>query len=434
MMMITTVIRKTKIETWLVATALALTAISSSVLAQPSPPRTEDRNESPLQQLIDNLDSPSRAIRQRAKENLLAHGQAALPHLRDTEGRSQSVIVICEQLIRRIEAQIEEQTFLGQPITLNHVQSGRQLTEQIRKQTGNIVKWKSSVLLKKSGLPHEPMSFWPMMEQLAQTHHIGWKSYSPNELILTDETSPPLKASSNNGAVRVAIEFHPQQRSFNPKAKKLARAELHLEIEPRFQPYFMSCADENLVLASRNGTFEPFTPTAKREVLFHDSNRVRWRTDFLRIDNTDENNSTKLSGRINLVYASKLVPMQLPLLKNFIDKPTAVENTELNLTEFGLDRDGIFFLDATIKPGWDQSLFTSHRIGLLHRDVELNISNRTVRPTTTELRSVANGVHSLRWGFDVPWKKNTEATFIYTAPAAIHSREIEFTITNFELD
>lgn len=302
--------------------AVALGAVPMSLAA------AEVVDESAVRRWVVRLDADRKADRQRAEEELLKLGSAALKWLPEPDSLGSRATA---EAIRRVRAKLErqkaEESVEATRMTPAGSSSVSELLLRVTKETGNVVLAEdvSKELLSKSvELPERP-TFWDVIETTARQHNLSWSfDGSPARLRLfprmpADQTDSPRSVleTAQSKAFRIALKSIRERTVVGENAGPLLRLQLDVMSEPRLRPLFVKCSAADLsVSGARAGTkdeqrWQPFSPDAKLELTFGQGRRqMSVPLDFRKPEG--DWTSLSVSGKLHVETAAGEEPLEFP--------------------------------------------------------------------------------------------------------------------------
>lgn len=264
--------------------AVALGAVPMSLAA------VEVVDESAVRRWVVRLDADRKADRQRAEEELIKLGSAALKWLPEPDSLGSRATA---EAIRRVRAKLErrkaEESVEATRMTPADSPSISELLLRLTKETGNAIVAEDvskELLSKPVELPERP-TFWDVIETTARQQDLSWSfDGSPARLRLiprtsADQTDSPrtVLATAQSKAFRIALKSIRERTVVGENSGPLLRLELDVMSEPRLRPLFLKCSAADLsVSGMRAGTkdeqrWPPFSPGAKLELTFGQGRR-----------------------------------------------------------------------------------------------------------------------------------------------------------------
>lgn len=275
---------KVRFQLLLVLSGVLLLATLTGIV-----PAEEALNESDVRRWVARLDADRKADRQRAEEELLKLGPAALPWLPEPDSAGSRATA---ESLRRVRAKLERQkaeasvnaTRLAVVGSLSIGEAFRRLATE----TGNGIssdELTAEVLSKPIALSERP-TFWDMIEATSRQEKLSWSfNGSPARLRLFPEAESnggsqrAVLATTQSQAFRIALKSLRERTVVGEDAGPLVRLEFDVSSEPRLRPLFLKCSAADMTVTGQlKGTqteqrWSPFSPDAKLELTFGQGRR-----------------------------------------------------------------------------------------------------------------------------------------------------------------
>ena len=285
-------------------------------------------DESAVRRWVARLDADRKADRERAKDELLKLGPAALKWLPEPESLGTRSTVEAVKKIRAIlERQKAEESVDATRLTGADSSSIGEVLLRLTKDTGNVVvtdDLPKELLSKPVKFPERP-SFWDVIEATSRQHELSWSFVgSPARLRLfpmttaaNDESPRAVLAATQSKAFRVALKSIRERTVVGENSGPLLRLELDVMSEPRLRPLFLKCAVADLAVSGERKTtqdkqpWQPFSPDAKLELTFGQGRRqMSVPLDFRRPEG--DWSSLSVSGKLHIETAAGEEPLEFP--------------------------------------------------------------------------------------------------------------------------
>ena len=284
---------------------------------------------SAVRRWVVRLDADRKADRERAKEELLKLGPAALKWLPEPETFGSRATA---EAIRKVRAELErqkaEESVHATRITDAGSQSVGESLLRLTKETGNVVvidDLSKEVLSKPIELPERP-TFWDVIETTSRRHELSWTFVgSPARLRLSpmkeathDDSPRAVLAVTQSKAFRVALKSIRERTVVGESTGPLVRLELDVMSEPRLRPLFLKCSVADISVSGARKTkndeqrWEPYSPDAKLELTFGQGGRqMSLPLDFRRPEG--DWSSLSVSGKLRVETAASEEPLEFPV-------------------------------------------------------------------------------------------------------------------------
>jgi len=378
----------------------------------------ESRSRPSFTQLLARLQSPQRAVRVLAQEELLTHGEEFLPEIEETLVRAAPDLKpVLERIQQRIVIHRAERMLDGSPITFQGA-SLEQAVKALMEQSSTRIEL-SSTLRKRPDSTHRLMNwnqvpFWEALSLLCQAEGLRWHWADHRTIQLND---PPLAGAPEpcfSGSVIVRGEpIAPSAKAISPGSGSATRLRFQLDVEAGVQPYFLSIHDADFHLLHNGKIMGLLTPEAAREIDFSDQT-VQFTINFLA---SEDLSTASLFVRGNVRMHCAVFPQELhfPL----VSMENRIRWAGRNLVKFVSAKQETgslrVFMQVQFAPdvSWE-----SHRQGHLHRAAWLQrASGERIPFRSFEVIRAEGGTHDIIYEFPSADHLETDLAMVYSMPA-----------------
>ncbi|MEW4490209.1 hypothetical protein AB1L42_19145 [Thalassoglobus sp. JC818] len=382
-------------------------------------------NSKSVEQLVALLDSPKRAERVEAERRLIQLGESAIPDLEKLSVDNPIIDIQLDRIRNEIRKLAATRTLEGTRFSFdapNEVNI-QEFIQKLTGSTGNLVLTDPPNLSRRVRFEGKDVPFWQVIDEVCLHHDLGWRT-SSNAVVLSTSERTRYDVADYVKCVRIGGIVQRQRQGFRQRRRgELIRVEFRIDVEPQVVPFFAQVFDRDFELADENLTATPFNPDAGHELLFRGG-----RTAVFTIDFQTESEAIEFpisaSGFITLFCAARREPIAIALdiLQQSPDNRVRLEGISRTPAET------IIRLSIQLPHNADE--LRSHRLGLLHRDVKLQLANgQTTASSRVELLSRRGLIHSL----EVRFPSDVEAThLIYGMPELLTFLPVPFEIHGLE--
>lgn len=427
---------------------LLTTAKSDSVLLAEKADEQEHIRQQ-ISELISELDSNQRVIRQQAEIQLVALGKPVLSLLPPPELVSSNSV---REALQRVKLQIEKQVAkdsikashvnLKGPFPLNRILS------TITDQTGNQLETTdlSEALLKTTvDVSFVDLPFWQTIDDLTRKLPLNYQiNGSSGHLMFRQDTEKQHSKKATlpvcyNGPFRIEadeIQRRPLVGSIN---RELLRTTFLIQVEPRLRPLFLSYAAADLkAVGDSKLILHPFNPYAKYELPLGEGGKdLKFIMQWI-LDSKQRPETIQIQGHLNMELAAETLPITFDDLLQSQGAIRRRGNVSVDLIDTEkVNRDSTQDLNIRIALSYDYGgpAFESHRTWIYHNRAYLQDSQgkkywlNGSSQTTLE----AAGKISVLYRFtDLP-RQQDNYQFTYLAPTLITSAPIELRFEKLEI-
>lgn len=433
--------------------ALALAGGSLRLAAE------EPVDESSVRRWVVRLDADRKADRQRAEDELLRVGPAALKWLPEPESFGSRATA---EAIRRVRAKLErrqaEESVEATWLSVAASPSLGELQQRLTKETGNMVVSDdlSKELLSKSIELPERSTFWDVIESAAKQQDLSWEFVgSPARLRLsplaaTADSPRKVLAVTKSKAFRVALKSIRERMVVGENSGPLMRLEIDVMSEPRLRPLFLKCSVADVSVSGKLSNMKDeqrwsaYSPDAKLELTFGQGRRqMSVPLDFRKPDG--EWSSLSVSGKLHVETAAGEEALEFPAgaeAQGVSRRRGGVTVKVLRWETIGAAQDK--GLEVTVLVTYDTGgpAFESHRSWMLFNVAGLvragmmptdKSASRAalpdvnlLKPTNTESDVQPDGSIAVTYRFEKLPVPASEYRFRYVAPTLILDVPLEF--------
>lgn len=422
--------------------------------------------ESSVRRWVVRLDADRKADRQRAEDELLWLGPAALKWLPEPESFGSRATA---EAIRRVRAKLErrkaEESVEATRLSVAASPSLGELLQRLTTETGNAVVSDdlSKPLLSKSiALPERP-TFWDVIESASKQSGLNWDFVgSPARLRLSPSTptaDSPRKvlAVTQSKAFRLALKSIRERMVVGENTGPLMRLEIDVMSEPRLRPLFLKCSAADVSVSGKlsNMTGEQrwsaYSPDAKLELTFGQGRRqMSVPLDFRRPDG--EWSSLSVSGKLRVETAAGEEPLEFPAgveAQGVSRRRGGVMVKVLRWETIGAAKDKGLEVTALVTYDTGGPAFESHRSWMLfnvaglvragtmptEKPASVSAANEVnlLKPTNTESDVQPDGSIAVTYRFEKLPLPSGEYRFRYVAPTLILDVPLEFEFRDIPL-
>lgn len=383
-----------------------------------------------VRQLVEDLNSSSRAARLSAEERLIELGEAALAGLADHRAAAVPAVIEALNRIRdRIERDAAGRLFQSSRVTLVPPLTVEEALVQIVEQTGNELRLDQVPLeLRRRKLNRnvDALPFWEVLDLVCRETRIGWQWDGGTALSLSPDVPLPAGRAVVTNGLRISVDSQPRRQSFAaPQLRRILRLNGRVDVEPRLQAFFLTVADRDFVLREGDHVWLPFNPDARREFPVLSGQSVTFSLDLKREPEFEAATAT-LEGRVDLRGAARRVPVSFTAGED--DHLRRIGRTQVELLSRRTTASGEteYTLRVTFeRPGPE---LESHRLGLLHRDAWLERPDGERVPfRELQLLRVDGISHTVRYTF--PAERNGDPPMLtYLVPELVTTIAVPFVI------
>ena len=425
-------------------------------------------DESAVRRWVVRLDADRKADRERAKEELLKLGPAALKWLPEPESFGSRATA---EAIRKVRAELERQKAEESVHATRLMGVGSQpigdVLQRLTNETGNVVVTDGltkEMLLKPIELSERP-TFWDVIETTARRHELSWSfSGSPARLRLSsvtkaanDDSPRAVLAVTQSKAFRIALKSIRERTIVGENTGPLMRLELDVMSEPRLRPLFLKCSVAEIAVSGARKTtkdeqrWEPYSPDAKLELTFGQGGRqMSVPLDFRRPEG--DWSSLSVIGKLRVETAAGEEPLEFPAgaeARNVSRRRGGVTVKVLRWEPIGEAKDKGLDVTALVTYDTGGPAFESHRSWMLFNVAGLVRAGmmpgekpasgaviseiHLLKPTHTESDVQPDGSIAVTYRFEKLPLPPSEYRFRYVAPTLILDVPLAFELRDVPL-
>jgi hypothetical protein len=443
--------------------AVALTNAANTQAPEPAAERApavaadSGAQAAKIAKLIEQLDSPAVAQREKAERDLIALGPAALEALPQPDGRTSAEVA--ERLARvrqKLEIAYAEGAGRASLITLAGNFTPSELIRQLARQSSNaLVDTRGPAAIaadKPIAVKFAKTPFWQALDFVLDAARLDVAAQSKGgktSLAVSPrkaESPPRSKRAFYRGPFRFAVDSTTVQRG-EANVSGVLRVRLEIAWEPRIHPIALSQNARDLTATLASGTkLAAVTPTAQWTTSSVDGD-TKVDFDFPFVLPKGENGELQsIAGRFSMLLPGTEATFQFDKLAS-ITRPVSLRQADATVRLESFRRQGDLW-EARVRVTYNdpRDAVQSHHGWLYQRRAKLvRIDPATKKETVVEAKNfesdgAEDGVQAT-YRFALPAEKAVEGgipakaadplanyTFVYTTPAVILSVPVEFAI------
>ncbi len=416
----------------------AILAVGPDTFAAPPPVEV-------VSQLVQDLDSNSRTVRQSAEKQLLAFGSDVLSLLPDVDSLENAA---ARETVRRIRLHLERQQAVEslQASTINL--SGRFSREEgIRRlalRTGNMI----DVSALSPGLGSDMLDvvfdgtpFWTALDRLLQGVTVDYE-FGPSSLRLVphsgaDKHIVDRESIGYSKAFRIAIDKPSIRPIIGNANRKLLQLRLQVVAEPRLRPLFLNCrADEIEVKTAGGLSIQPYTPSATFDIPFGQQGQEAKITIGYIVPESADIRQLEVRGRVQIQMAAAFDSFLFADLRGRSDAVQQLGVTTVRLRRADIAPKGESTVSLAVNYGVGGPAFESHRNWVIRNEAFfLQKGGKEVAPVgNASVQFQGDGAYSLQYQFNDIGEFGELLHFVYRTPTLIIPVEVDWQIPEIIID
>lgn len=422
--------QRARLTGWPLAARSLMVVVLALFLIQPpcsarGADQTIDRAE--LEVWIEKLNSPIRAERLEAAETLHTQGTSILPLLRDAAIVSDSGDqFVLQQFQRRVEREAVDAALKGTRITLKAA-TLREAANAISSQCVTPVTLSLDYpdITFNPPLEFQDVSFWYVLQKLCHASGTdwGWEKETQGDseregIRLLAGADPKVKVySAVTGCFRIAAV--PVER----EGASTLRWRFRIEAEGAVRPLCAIVRDSEIQISKDGNRFTPFTPDARREILFSGQS-AEFHVDVLPGD-ASRNQPEQIRGTIQI--RCEILPQDLRFpIGTGRPQVHFAGDTEIRLLSTHRKKD---LLEATFAVTFPPGVnWQSHQLDHLHQEAWLlRGTNGPIHFRSRKLLSETMPTHIVQYEFPLT-DENEGSELLYRFPSADRIIDVTFDI------
>ena len=425
-------------------------------------------DELAVRRWVARLDADRKADRDKAKDELLKLGPAALRWLPEPESLGSRATADAIRKVRVIlERQQAEESVLATRLTVAGPLSVGESLRRLSQETGNAIAIDdlSNELLSQPIEFPERSTFWDILESTSRQHELTWAfAGSPARLRLfpltaaaKNESPRAVLAATQSKAFRIALKSIRERAVVGQDSGPLLRLELDVMSEPRLRPLFLKCSAAEVVVRGVRKTmpddqrWQPYSPDAKLELTFGQGHRqLSVPLDFRRPEG--DWSAISVTGKLQIETAAGEEPLEFPPGAEARGVSRRRGGVAVKILRWEVDREAKNNrLEVTALVNYDTGgpAFESHRSWMLFNVAGLvragtmptdktprgaaRLDANLLKPTDSESDVQPDGSIAVTYRFEKLPLPASEYRFRYVAPTLILDVPLDFELRDVPL-
>ncbi|MEZ6066927.1 MAG: hypothetical protein R3B90_14770 [Planctomycetaceae bacterium] len=443
----------------IVATAVCLFATLAGVTSaddqtSPATSAAPSANTSPatVAGLVEELGSPSRAVRAEARRKLLDAGPDVLEHLPPPDVLTDPAIRLAVDAVRtELEGQLIDNESQPRRVTLSMEESIASVVAALEGATGNslnLAALPESLRQRTLAVDWTDVTWWEAVLDLSRRIECDIAETASGRgfrlVPLADDRPSPVMTSSGPYLLSLS-EATTRDLRTSGGDRQLVRLHCRLLAEPRLRPLFLEVDSQAITVRSGDAILPSFNPSAVQSFDFADRSGVSFRLDCVaQPDDTLRELTLQGTLRCDVAAATREVRFAgladgLPISRRHGGVTLSlVEVTELSreTAAAGRNVNGSVDLAANwiVRYAKGGRAFESHRVSALHREVwwQADDGRRVGAGDDLRLTLEQDGAVATRFSFrglPANWR---DGSFVYVVPLGVPTIEIPFKLVTTE--
>lgn len=403
---------------------------------------TAEQLRQTVEELVRELDAPTRARREAALARLKELGPQVLPILPAPDLLSAAAADAVKQLRGELERQKARTSIQASKVTLQGTRSLGEWIRELSKQSRNALDGSAippAMVNKAVKLDLNGVEFWKAWDRLGEAAGVSL-SLTSGAKVQASETPVANAVVTTSGAFRVSADPAGMREIFGTTEKRLLRVPLKIQPEPRLRPLFLHySAAEITAEVPRGASLPSLSPEAKYEVpLVEGGQEVSLSLDFVTPPTAPK--EVSVQGKVWFTTAADQEPIRFNGLKTL--RPgrgrevvrrrggVSVALRKVALPAASGDRE--LHVEVTVTYDTGGPAFESHRTWIMHNSVYLEAPNGTRFALNggTDTRLQTDGAVGIEYRFvDLP-DPLPNYSFVYVAPTLIIDAPVEFRLNS----
>ena len=425
-------------------------------------------DELAVRRWVARLDADRKADRDKAKDELLKLGPAALRWLPEPESLGSRATAEAIRKVRVIlERQQAEESVLATRLTVAGPLSVGESLRRLSQETGNaiVIDDLSNELLSQPIEFPERSTFWDIMESTSRQYELTWAfAGSPARLRLfpltaaaKNESPRDVLAATQSKAFRIALKSIRERAVVGQDSGPLLRLELDVMSEPRLRPLFLKCSAAEVAVRGVRKTipddqrWQPYSPEAKLELTFGQGHRqLSVPLDFRRPEG--DWTAISVTGKLQIETAAGEEPLEFPPGAEARGVSRRRGGVTVKILRWEVDREAKNNrLEVTALVNYDTGgpAFESHRSWMLFNVAGLvragtmptdktprgaaRLDVNLLKPTDSESDVQPDGSIAVTYRFEKLPLPASEYRFRYVAPTLILDVPLDFELRDVPL-
>ena len=425
-------------------------------------------DELAVRRWVARLDADRKADRDKAKDELLKLGPAALKWLPEPESLGSRATAEAIRKVRVIlERQQAEESVLATRLTVAGPLSVGESLRRLSQETGNAIATDdlSNELLSQPIEFPERSTFWDIMESTSRQYELTWAfAGSPARLRLfpltaaaKNESPRAVLAATQSKAFRIALKSIRERAVVGQDSGPLLRLELDVMSEPRLRPLFLKCSAAEVAVRGVRKTmpddqrWQPYSPDAKLELTFGQGHRQSSvPLDFRRPEG--DWSAISVTGKLQIETAAGEEPLEFPPGAEARGVSRRRGGVTVKILRWEVDREAKNNrLEVTALVNYDTGgpAFESHRSWMLFNIAGLvragtmptdktprgaaRLDVNLLKPTDSESDVQPDGSIAVTYRFEKLPLPASEYRFRYVAPTLILDVPLDFELRDVPL-
>ena len=425
-------------------------------------------DELAVRRWVARLDADRKADRDKAKDELLKLGPAALKWLPEPESLGSRATAEAIRKVRVIlERQQAEESVLATRLTVAGPLSVGESLRRLSQETGNAIAIDdlSNELLSQPIEFPERSTFWDILESTSRQHELTWAfAGSPARLRLfpltaaaKNESPRAVLAATQSKAFRIALKSIRERAVVGQDSGPLLRLELDVMSEPRLRPLFLKCSAAEVAVRGVRKTmpddqrWQPYSPDAKLELTFGQGHRqLSVPLDFRRPEG--DWSAISVTGKLQIETAAGEEPLEFPPGAEARGVSRRRGGVTVKILRWEVDReakDNRLEVTALVNYDTGGPAFESHRSWMLFNVAGLvragtmptdktprgaaRLDVNLLKPTDSESDVQPDGSIAVTYRFEKLPLPASEYRFRYVAPTLILDVPLDFELRDVPL-
>ena len=425
-------------------------------------------DELAVRRWVARLDADRKADRDKAKDELLKLGPAALKWLPEPESLGSRATADAIRKVRVIlERQQAEESVLATRLTVAGPLSVGESLRRLSQESGNAIvidDLPNELLSQPIEFP-ERSTFWDIMESTSRQHELTWAfAGSPARLRLfpltaaaKNESPRDVLAATQSKAFRIALKSIRERAVVGQDSGPLLRLELDVMSEPRLRPLFLKCSAAEVAVRGVRKTmpddqrWQPYSPEAKLELTFGQGHRqLSVPLDFRRPEG--DWSAISVTGKLQIETAAGEEPLEFPPGAEARGVSRRRGGVTVKILRWEVDReakDNRLEVTALVNYDTGGPAFESHRSWMLFNVAGLvragtmptdktprgaaRLDVNLLKPTDSESDVQPDGSIAVTYRFEKLPLPASEYRFRYVAPTLILDVPLDFELRDVPL-
>ncbi len=374
-----------------------------------------------VDQLVQQLASPSRRDREAAETELAAAGPRLLDQL-PSHVPDVAVRVALERVRHALEQAAAREAGLPSTLTTSGLLTATQLADTFVRQTGQHVVFAdggpSAIYVDWKATP-----FWEAVHQLEVATGSSAQGVAARNALVFSRPAPNVLQwpPATSGPCRIDVIGESLRPNLVDPSRPIVQIRWRVRAEPRLRPLYLMVADRDCSLVAGTTSLEPFSPEASREIPCD-----RWLG--CEIDTPFQVPESLVRAGLEFGVAAQLKVAALPMKLEFnnLHQPLPALRRRGGVT--GVVRnvrfnppDGLLSLEVAVRYDHDGPEFESHRMWIYQNAAALHSRTnlRSLKAATVEMIETGRAGATLRYTFENVTGAIADYEFVYEAPSLV---------------